>query len=125
MCACSGPAAAVHPPLNSPEGACNAAASRRDPQSWTQGPASVVGGVGGGAVHELVELVGLEHCWANVLRIHKALQEGQQREQLAVLLVVVPALYGNAIWQLVPESLCAHTTPQYFSLHPHASAPNS
>ena len=57
------------------------------------------------AVHQLFQLVGCSDGWPDILSIHQALQEGQQLQQLPVLIIVIPALYGDPIGQLVAKCL--------------------
>ena len=65
----------------------------------------MVGGVGGSALHQLVELVRGQQSRAHIVHVHEALQEGQQVEELRIGLVIVPAFNGNAIGELVTEGL--------------------
>lgn len=69
----------------------------------------MVGGVSGRVLNELMKLVGGQEGGANILHIHKAFQKGQQVEELRVGLIIIPALDGNAIGELVPERLLAST----------------
>ncbi len=66
---------------------------------------SMVGGVGGSALHQLVELVRGQQSRPHIVHVHEALQEGQQVEELRIGLVIVPAFNGNAIGELVTEGL--------------------
>ncbi len=68
---------------------------------------SVVGRIGGRALDKLVEFVSGKERRPHIVHMHQALQEGQQAQQLAVCLVVVPGLDGNAVGQLVAERLRA------------------
>ena len=57
------------------------------------------------AVNQLLQLVGRRDGWPDIFSIHQALQEGQQVQQLPVLVIIVPALYWDAIRQLVAKGL--------------------
>lgn len=57
------------------------------------------------AIDQLLQLVSCRDGWPDILSIHQTLQEGQQIQQLPVLVIIVPALYGDAVRQLVPKRL--------------------
>ena len=55
--------------------------------------------------HTLVQLEVVLNVWTNILGVRKTLQEWQEDGQLCVGLVIIPALYGDAIAQLEAKGL--------------------
>mmetsp|Transcript_10462 Transcript_10462/g.28670 ORF Transcript_10462/g.28670 Transcript_10462/m.28670 type:complete len:200 (-) Transcript_10462:1107-1706(-) len=57
------------------------------------------------ALHQILQAKSIPQIWSHVIDLRELLQEGQQSQELGVVLVVIPGLDGDAVLQLETERL--------------------